>query len=116
MKKKQLYIDAIHKWGPKSQIYMAIEEMAELTHVLAKKLRKGGLCALTGFTPDGEVYQDWKPDNLDMSFLDEMADGEIMLETLCELYHCRRHINKFKKKKLLYLQKLLENDHATHTY
>lgn len=63
MQTKELYIQAIKKWGAESQILMAIEEMSELIKALCKYPR----------TINNSTRND---------ILEEIVDVQIMIEQL----------------------------------
>lgn len=69
--RKEIYQEALDKWGASAQINMAIEEMSELTKELCKRLR--------GF------------DN-DRALAEEMADVMIMMEQMQLLFENTRDI------------------------
>lgn len=87
MKGKQLYENAIKKWGVSLQLIMIIEEMSELTKEIVKVLRG-------------------KTDSEKLS--EEMADVEIMLEQIRVMFDNSRTIEKYKNKKLRRLSKLVK--------
>lgn len=96
MNKEKLYTKAIRKWGVRAQVDVAVEECAELIHILQKTKR-----ATVGFGTD--------------RVLEEMADVEIMLEQLKFIYNydfqMKIPTSKFhaiKNMKLKRLEKMLE--------
>ena len=91
MDKYNLYDCAMTKWGKKFQMLMAIEEMAELTQVLIHTMRKN---------KETTAY--------DMA--SEIADVQIMMEQLIQMYEISEGVSIEKKKKLLKLQRYIEAD------
>lgn len=75
MTDRELYLEAIKKYGEENQIKKAVEEMAELTKELCKN-------------------------NDPMHIAEEIADVEIMLEQLKLIYYCAFTVNVWRAKKL----------------
>ena len=73
-----IYKAAVDKWGPKLQMIVAIEEMAELTKEITKVLRDPN---------DGAVISNIR---------EEIADVEIMLGQRKTMYGMA-HFEKFRK-------------------
>jgi NTP pyrophosphatase (non-canonical NTP hydrolase) len=71
-KKSQLLRCAVHTWGEKLQVDMAIEEMAELTKALLKLRRTGG--------------DDEKIRTALENIREEMADVNIMMAQMAIIY------------------------------
>ncbi len=90
--KKVLYTVAIAKFGEVPQMLMAIEEMAELTQAINKTLRKG------------EYIE---------NLAEEMADVEIMLEQLKEIFGNSEKVEEQKNIKLERLKSRVDNYHPT---
>lgn len=84
---RELYQAAINKWGVKAQVIKAIEEMAELTVNLAKRLNSL------------EVS--------DEQLIDEVADNVVMAGQLCIIMG-EKLVEKRIQEKEKYLQTLLE--------
>ena len=76
---KEIYRQAIDKWGAEAQITMVFEEMAELQKELCKSLRG-------------------KENRIEIA--EEMADVEIMLEQMKILYNAENLVESNKKYKL----------------
>lgn len=95
MNKEYLYKKAIAVWGIQAQLNMAVEECAELIKAIQKRKR-------------GNDNSTIDP------LLEEMADVEIMLEQLKEIFNYKYSngaIDKFKdikRQKLERLEKMLE--------
>ena len=91
MKKEQILAKAIEKWGLSAQMFMAIEEMSELTKALSKVYRDG-------MNPEtvGAVYE-------------ELADVELMLEQLHMIFQPNDEVERIKEKKLKYLEARLND-------
>ena len=87
-----LYKKAVWKFGMKSQILMAIEEMSELTKALLKFLRN-----MDHSQGDGKAILD----NID----EERADVQIMLKQLDVIF---RNNSKMMENKLAHLKKIVE--------
>lgn len=85
-----LYTEAINKYGKKMQVLKAIEEFSELIRALSRNLNE----------------RDFLPD---YNLIEEIADAEIMLEQLREIYNANEAINDVKASKLLRLKKMLAN-------
>jgi|Deesub1362A_J573_1020465.scaffolds.fasta_scaffold00023_137 NTP pyrophosphatase (non-canonical NTP hydrolase) len=86
MNRQDIYEEALLKWGAESQIYMLIEEMAELTKAVCKYYR-------------GKRTQD--------DVLEEMVDVEIMIEQMKIIFDYNGRFNELKKKKLKRLHNML---------
>lgn len=70
--RKTVYEEAIAHYGPESQIWIAVEEMAELMKELAKGHRPGGTTA--------------------EALVDEIADVTIMMEQLRILFNINQPV------------------------
>ena len=82
--RQKTYTNALHKWGMEAQVFMAVEEMAELTKELCK-VRRG------------------KEDKAGL--IDEIADVKIMLEQLQFMFGIEKQdIEKRMAAKLALLQ------------
>ena len=88
----KLYWSAIKTFGVDLQLAVAIEEMAELTKELCK--------ARTGLG-DGRI------DNLD-EIAEEIADVQIVLEELEQLYGAKKKVQKIRQQKLARLEMRIE--------
>ncbi|HEY5235161.1 MAG TPA: hypothetical protein VIJ14_03185 [Rhabdochlamydiaceae bacterium] len=90
----RLYEQAIKKWGYALQIIMVIEECAELQKQCTKLLR----------------LQDKVPHPQQLEFLaEEIADVEIMLEQLKEMFFSKNSlVEQFKAKKLIRLSLMFQ--------
>lgn len=84
---KNVYKLALEKWGRQAQLGMAIEEMAELIQAINKFSR-------------GKVSVD--------SISEEIADVEIMMEQLKEIFANKTYVNLVKIKKINRLKELLQ--------
>lgn len=96
---KNIYWSAIETFGYDLQIAVAIEEMAELTKELCKAQRmtfagRGGL-------GDGLI------DNYD-EIAEEIADVQIVLEELEQLYGAKKEVQKIRQQKLARLEMRIE--------
>ena len=93
---RKLYERAIKVWGIGSQINMAIEEMAELTHALTRIQRNDG--------KDNTLKR--------MELVEEVVDVQIMLQQLKLIFisddDMRNYYDKTKAEKLLRLKHLLD--------
>lgn len=83
--RSKIYKDARTLWGDMSQVLMAVEEFSELNHALLKYMR--------GLAKTVEVWE-------------ELADAEIMLEQMKEIFGFN---NKIKGDKLQRLRERIEN-------
>ncbi len=81
-----VYDKAIENWGYDVQTTVAIEEMSELTKELCKVLRG---------------------DKRDKALLEELADVQIMLEQMIQLYDTENEVLEIRQKKLECLRKKL---------
>ena len=88
MDKKNLYSKAVLKWGVSAQIMMAIEELSELSVELCHWLR---------------INKESNKNKL----VDELADVEIMLEQLKQMFNLFDDVRIKKSHKLERLNKLL---------
>lgn len=94
MDNKELYKKAIEKWGKESQIRQLFEEMSELTVAICH-FERGRNFADQGM----------------LEIVEEIADVEIMLEQMKQLYNLSEELIEAKKvKKLSKLKKMLEDD------
>ena len=96
---KNIYWSAIETFGYDLQIAVAIEEMAELTKELCKAQRvtfagRGGL-------GDGLI------DNHD-EIAEEIADVQIVLEELEQMYGAKKKVQKIRQQKLARLEMRIE--------
>ncbi len=82
---KQLYHEAVRKWGMNAQLIVAIEEMAELTKELVKQMRA-----------------------TNNNMVEEIADVEIMLEQVKQMFSLRYDVEIVKAEKLNRLKRRLE--------
>jgi NTP pyrophosphatase (non-canonical NTP hydrolase) len=87
---KQLYDEAMNKWGLESQMDMLIEECSELIKAVCKAKR-------TNFNDKQAI------DNLN----EEITDVTIMIEQIIHAYDMPEIIAKIKADKLIRLHKLL---------
>jgi len=83
MSEKEIYRQAIDKWGAEGQITMVFEEMAELQKELCKSLRG-------------------KENRIEIA--EEMADVEIMLEQMKILFGIEEGVERHKTLKLQRLE------------
>lgn len=83
---RALYRSAIEKWGEDLQMDMAVEEMAELTKALIKFRRK----------PTNETRY---------AIAEEIADVQIMLEQLMEIFWNATAVDMARIQKLTRLEK-----------
>lgn len=95
----KLYWSAIKTFGVDLQLAVAIEEMAELTKELCKAQRTI-FAARTGLG-DGRI------DNLD-EIAEEIADVQIVLEELEQLYGAKKKVQKILQQKLARLEMRIE--------
>jgi len=79
LESRKIYAEALQMWGKESQICMAIEEMAELIQAINKYYRN-------------KVTLE--------SVAEEVADVEITLEQLKEIFSISEQVSKHKKEKL----------------
>lgn len=86
---KNIYRQAIEKWGAEGQITMVFEEMAELQKELCKYLRGGYK----------SIYD----------IAEEIADVEIMLEQMKLLFGIEEGVERHKKLKLQRLEERLKD-------
>lgn len=91
MDKKKLYNDAIRLWGIDAQIDMAVEEASEFIKSICK------------------VKRTWHELEI-VNFFEEMADLEIMLEQMKQLFGCHSVVEEKKAKKLERLQKKIKRE------
>lgn len=95
----KLYWSAIKTFGVDLQLAVAIEEMAELTKELCKAQRTI-FAARTGLGV-GRI------DNLD-EIAEEIADVQIVLEELEQLYGAKKKVQKIRQQKLARLEMRIE--------
>ncbi|MFW6015389.1 MAG: hypothetical protein ACOCRK_03065 [bacterium] len=84
-----IYKEVLKRWGIASQFGMTVEEIGELLQAINK-------------------YRRGLPDSYD-NICEEIADVEIMLETLKE-YFSKVKIESYKKKKLKKLKRMLKDN------
>jgi hypothetical protein len=89
---KDIYKNAVQRFGDRAQTDKAIEEMSELTKALLK-LR---YCS-----------KDYEREILLDAVAEEMADTEIMLEQLKIIHENRKAVEAQKRKKLERLERLI---------
>ncbi len=82
---------AIEKWGMEPQMDMAIEELSELIQAVCKVKRTLG--------NDSELSK--RMDNL----YEEIADVEIMICQLKEMFNCTTQVDTYKNSKIIRLEK-----------
>lgn len=87
-----VYSEAIKLWGKPLQSVMCIEEMAELTKVITKRLRED--------FPESIGSYD--------ALCEEIADVEVMLEQLTFMHGAYGDVRDWKKKKISRLKKMME--------
>lgn len=87
MEEREIYQAALDTFGKVSQMFMAVEEMSELMKELSKNQR--------GAT------------NL-LELVEEIADVEIMLGQMKELFHCEGAVEFRKKAKLARLERMIK--------
>lgn len=87
MEEKKIYRAALDTFGKAAQMFVAVEEMAELMKELSKNLRGA--------------------DNI-LGIVDEIADVEIMLGQLKELFACEGAVAFRKQGKLARLEGLIK--------
>ena len=90
--KSDLYKKAIEKWGKASQLDMVIEELSELLQAVCKVKRRGDR-----WPPCGDIE----------SLAEEVADVEIMLGQLKEMFDCGDTVDRWRDEKLLRLARML---------
>ena len=88
---RELYKKAFEKWD-QAQFIMAIEECSELIKALCKFWRNP-------VDPAGQNA---------LNLIEEIADVQIMAETLEVVFDCSYRIRKIRRKKLRRLKKLLK--------
>ena len=81
--------EAIRLFGKEHQVYVAIEEMAELTKELIKEKRH--------YNNRDEIIQ-------------EIADVEIMMQQLCLIFKCSNEVVNMRRQKIERLKKRLEDE------
>ena len=79
---------AISRYGKDKQVYIALEEMAELTKELIK---------------DKRGYDNYE------QIVEEIADVEIMMQQLCLIFNCANDVVNMRAKKIERLKTRLEN-------
>ncbi len=79
MEKKEIYIQAIEKWGKAAQVTMVFEEMSELQKELCKNLRG-------------------KENGIEIA--EEIADVEIMLDQMKIIFDIEEAVNRHKAVKV----------------
>lgn len=87
MDEREVYKQALEKWGAEAQICMVFEEMAELQKELCKALRG-------------------KENRIEIA--EEIADVEIMLAQMKILFGIEEGVERYKKLKIQRLQERLE--------
>ena len=92
----ELFGAAVKAWGVDSQVTMAIEEMAELTHALCKMKRVG-----YRFGEDGTYHATW------LNMAEEIADVYLCLAQLEHMFEITGTEGR-KQQKLERLATLLE--------
>lgn len=92
MKRNEILEAAVEKWGIESQMFMAIEEMAELTKALSKYYRKPA-------------------SNESKNILEEIADVRIMMDQMIIIFERDYHdsVENIETVKLERLEKLLNH-------
>jgi len=95
MNREDIFATAVKKWGVDSQVFMAVEEMAELTKALVKMRRQDYQWGNPLLEPARENLKE------------EVADVELMLEQIKYMFEIH-DISDIKEKKLLRLERLLE--------
>ena len=98
---RDIYAEALNRWGEQAQIMMLFEEMSELQQAICKDYRAN----------------DYSTRN---NIAEEIADVEIMLEQMKELFDCHTHVSIQKNIKLKRLgetlDELKEQDGKAETY
>ena len=89
--KENLYNEAIRLWGIESQIDMAIEEASEFIKAVCKAKR---IC--------GEIEY--------LYLFEEMADLEIMLEQVKQIFGCHEEVEDQKQRKLVRLKRIIDEE------
>lgn len=92
MTKKELYYKALIKWGVSSQIMVVFEELGELMQAIAKYTR-------LPIQNKGKTR---------LGIIEEIADVEIMLEQLKEIFDCYSSVAVIKENKLKRLERRLK--------
>jgi NTP pyrophosphatase (non-canonical NTP hydrolase) len=92
MNEQEIYQEAIKKWGIELQIFVAIEECAELTKALCKYLRNHSLTSA-----------------VKASVADEIADVKIMCEQLTIMFGIEQEVGIAKMAKLQRLKERIEH-------
>lgn len=92
MDKTEIYKKAIKIWGEKSQIIQAVEELAELIESLCKYENRSNETTRERYKND---------------VAEEIADVEIMLETIRTLFDMDYRINTIKEEKLERMEDIL---------
>ena len=82
--------EAIRLYGKEHQVYVAIEEMAELTKELIKEKRH---------------YYNRE------QIIEELADVEIMMQQLCLIFKCSNEVVSMRRKKIEMLKQMIENEY-----
>lgn len=88
MTEKQIYKQAIEKWGTDAQILMVFEEMSELQKELCKN---------------------WRGKNNAEQIAEEVADVEIVLAQLKMIYGISGTVRQFRDEKLVRLEQRLKD-------
>ena len=92
MKSEELYKRAISHWGAESQIFMALEEMAELSKELCKS-RRAGVDPITNH----------------QNIAEEIADVLNMMGELQCYFNCHKLVSSIRKHKMAKMEKLLNS-------
>lgn len=92
---KSICKKAVEKWGRISQLDKAIEELSELLQAVCKVKRRG---------------ETWPPRGDIEHLAEEIADVEIMIEQLKEMFTCGFMVSRWKDEKLLRLKLMVEGD------
>lgn len=86
---KEIYKTAVRKWGKKLQYLCLIEEMSELTKEIIKHMRgKNDLEKIA----------------------EEVADVEVMLGQIKDIFNIEESVLAFKKKKLKRVERMLNEE------
>ena len=85
--RKQVYEQALAKWGCKMQATVAIEEMSEVTKEITKMLR-------------GELNRE--------HMAEEIADARIMLEQMCQMLNINDSVESWMDYKVAALKRKVE--------
>ncbi len=88
---KDLFRQALEKWGLVSQVLMLVEETQELAHACLKLLRSQSKDSITALS----------------NFAQEIADVEFMIAQMKFAYNNQATIDKFRKLKRMRLAGLL---------